>query len=162
MRWVALLLAVAVPLPAMALSCMPYNAISAYRDAAKSSDDYVVVLGDLRFDTRKLPKVDWNNQEDTKPDNHLTGRITGKSLTRKGFTNAFERQIDINVQCLGPWCAGLAQGTHLVFLKRENGAYLLETNPCGGFAHGDPTPAVLKKIEGCMRGERCDPMISDR
>ncbi|UWQ13847.1 hypothetical protein K3556_13060 [Aliiroseovarius sp. M344] len=156
MRWIALAVMIGLPLPALALSCMPYNAISAFQDAAKSSDDYVVVLGNLSFDEKHLPQVDWNRQEDVKPDNYLTGRIAGKSLTRSGFTNAFQRQIDINVQCFGPWCGGLSTGRTLVFLKRKDRAYLLETNPCGGFAHGDPSNETLNKIEACMRGERCD------
>ena len=116
-----------------------------------------MVLGNLSFDPNKLPKVDWDHQEDVRPDNYLTGRITGKSLTRNGFTNAFSKQINTNVQCYGPWCAGLSQGSALVFLKRENGNYLLETNPCGGFAFGDPDDGILNKIKACMQGKRCDP-----
>lgn len=155
MRFLTLLWALTLPFPAAALSCLPHNAISSFKHAEKSDDDYVAVLGDLSFNPEKLPKVDWNWQQDVQPDNFLTGRLIGKSLTRNGFTALFERMIDINVQCAGPWCSGLSQGRHLVFLKRENGAYLLEASPCGGFAHADPSDDMLGKIQTCMRGGPC-------
>jgi len=157
MRWLLIFIFGCVPLPAVSLSCMPYNAVSAFQDAASSPEDYIVVLGDLSFDKSKLPKVDWDRQQDVKPNNRLTGRIEGNSLTHQGFTNAFSHQININVQCFGPWCGGLSNGRTLAFLKRKNGTYLLETNPCGGFAHGDPSPKMLEQIEACMRGEKCEP-----
>ncbi|WP_432448213.1 hypothetical protein [Aliiroseovarius marinus] len=163
MRVVLALLFFVLPTAVSALSCMPYNAVAGFKDAAKSPDDYVAVLGKLTFDERKLPKVDWERQQDVKPDNHLTGRIEGKSLTRSGFDADFARDIDINVQCFGPWCGGLAHGVeHLVFLKREDGRYLLETNPCGGFAFGEPDRATLQKVKGCMQGKRCDPDLPQR
>ncbi|SMR82350.1 hypothetical protein SAMN04488030_2700 [Aliiroseovarius halocynthiae] len=151
------------PTTASALSCMPYNAIAAYNDAAKSDDDYVVVHGTLQFDESKLPKVDWQHQEDVKPDNHLTGRIEGKSLTRNGFTAQFMRGIDINVQCYGPWCSGLTSGAkYLAYLKKDGDHYLLETNPCGGFAFQDPDRATLFKVTACLNGKRCDPDLPRR
>ncbi|MHA6265783.1 hypothetical protein [uncultured Aliiroseovarius sp.] len=156
MRGVLALLFILAPVPAIALSCMPYNAVSAYQMADGSPDDYVVVLGDLTFGESGLPKVDWQHQEDVKPDNFLTGHITGKSLTKDGFTNGFDQPVKINVQCAGPWCAGLSQGQHLMFLKRDGERYLLEVDPCGGFAFGDPDAATLQKIKACFRGERCE------
>ncbi|SPF79247.1 hypothetical protein ALP8811_03186 [Aliiroseovarius pelagivivens] len=153
----------ALPGPALALSCMPYNAIAAFQDAAKSDDSYVVVHGTLSFDESKLPKVDWQNQEDVKPDNFLSGRIDGQSLTRAGFTAQFVHDIDINVQCAGPWCSGLTNGAkYLVYLKRDDGNYLLETNPCGGFAFQDPDAATLSKVTACLQGKRCDPDLPRR
>lgn len=153
----------AVPSAGFALSCMPYNAIAAYNDAATSDDSYVVVHGKLTFDESKLPKVDWNRQDEVKPDNYLTGRIDGQSLTKAGFTAQFVRDIDINVQCYGPWCGGVVNGAeHLVYLKRAGGAYLLETNPCGGFAFGEPDRDTLQKVIGCMHGKRCDAELPRR
>ncbi|MCK0126446.1 hypothetical protein MWU76_18795 [Gelidibacter sp. F2691] len=153
----------AFPSSGFALSCMPYNAIAAYNDAAKSDDSYVVALGKLTFDESKLPQVDWDRQEEVKPDNHLTGRIDGQSLTKAGFTAQFVHDININVQCFGPWCGGLSNGIeHLVFLKRDGGRYLLETNPCGGFAFDEPDRETLQKVTACIQGKRCDPELPER
>lgn len=150
----------AVPSAGFALSCMPYNAIAAYKDAATSDDSYVVVHGKLTFDESKLPKVDWNRQDEVKPDNHLTGRIDGQSLTKAGFTAQFVRDIDINVMCAGPWCAGLSDGAdYLVYLKKVGDGYLLENNPCGGFAFQDPDDDTLSKVTACIQGKRCDPAL---
>lgn len=163
MRVMALAVLMAIPTTASALSCRPYNAIAAYNDAAKSDDAYVVVHGTLRFDESKLPKVDWDRQEDVKPDNFLSGRIDGQSLTRAGFTAQFVRDIDINVQCYGPWCSGLTNGADfLVYLKKVGDDYLLETNPCGGFAFQDPDRAILSKVTACLNGKRCDPDLPRR
>ncbi len=163
MRELFAALVLALPSPALALSCMPYNAIAAYHDAAQSEDAYVVAHGTLRFDESKLPKVDWDHQEDVKPDNFLTGRIDGQSLTRAGFTAQFVRDIDINVMCAGPWCAGLSNGEdYLVYLKKVGDSYLLETNPCGGMAFQDPDAGTLSKVTACLQGKRCDPDLPRR
>lgn len=163
MRAFILVAMMVLPTTASALSCRPYNAIAAYNDAAKSDDAYVVVHGTLRFDESKLPKVDWDRQEDVKPDNFLTGRIDGQSLTRAGFTAQFVRDIDINVQCYGPWCSGLTGGAeYLVYLKKVGDGYLLEANPCGGMAFQDPGAATLSKVTACLQGKRCDPDLPQR
>ncbi|WP_424941551.1 hypothetical protein [Aliiroseovarius sp. S253] len=163
MRAFVLAAMIALPTTASALSCRPYNAIAAYHDAAESEDAYVVARGTLRFDESKLPKVDWDHQEDVKPDNFLTGRIDGQSLTRAGFTAQFVRDIDINVQCAGPWCSGLTNGAdYLVYLKKVGDGYLLETNPCGGFAFQDPDQDTLSKVTACLNGKRCDPDLPRR
>ncbi|NDW54141.1 hypothetical protein [Aliiroseovarius sp. PrR006] len=163
MRALALAIFMVVPSAASALSCMPYNAIAAYNDAAKSEDSYVVAHGTLRFDESKLPKVDWDHQEDVQPDNFLTGRIDGQALTRAGFTAQFVRDIDINVQCAGPWCSGLSNGAdYLVYLKKMGDGYLLEANPCGGFAFQDPDKETLSKVTACIQGKRCDPELPFR
>lgn len=163
MRVLALAVLMVVPTMASALSCRPYNAIAAYHDAAKSDDAYIVAHGTLRFDESRLPKVDWDKQEDVKPDNFLTGRIDGQSLTRAGFTAQFVRDIDINVQCYGPWCQRLTSGAdYLFYLKKIGDGYLLETNPCGGFAFQDPDPDTLSKVTNCLNGKRCDPDLPRR
>ncbi|WP_371169411.1 hypothetical protein [Aliiroseovarius sp. 2305UL8-7] len=162
MRVLVLFLSLVIPQTALALSCMPYNAIAAFKDAATADEDYVVVVGELSFDKRKLPKVDWSDQMAVQPDNILPGKIRGKSLTRKGFTNDFTRDITINVQCAGPWCASLTEGRYLTYLKRVNGTYTLAVNPCGGFAFADPDKDTLKRVTACMQGKRCNADLPER
>ena len=156
-------LALCLPSPALALSCMPYDAVLAYHDAAKSDDSYVVVLGDLTFDDGKLPVTDWEHQQDTPPDTLFQGTLTGHSLTHDGFTAPFDRTIRINVQCFGPWCSSLTPDIdYLTFLKQTDSGYLLEVNPCGGFAFGTPSQQVTDQIAACFRGERCVSPLSQR
>lgn len=155
MRLVAAFLALTLPFPAMALSCLPYNAISSFKEAAKSDDDYVAVLGELSFNPARLPKRHGARQQKAGSAHVLTGRVVGKSLTRNGFTTPFERKIDINVQCVGPWCGRLIQGRNLVFLKRKHGTYLLDANLCGGFAFAQPSEAMLDRIKTCTSGGPC-------
>ncbi|SEW30132.1 hypothetical protein SAMN05444851_2850 [Aliiroseovarius sediminilitoris] len=152
-----------VPDTALALSCQPYNAIAAFIEAADSDDQYVAVLGRLSFDESKVPEVDWSRQQDVRPNNFLTGRIKGKSLTPSGFDAPFARDMKINLQCRGPWCARIQNGAeHLVFLKRKNGHYLLQVDPCGEFAFGKPDRKTIRKIESCMQGKKCDPELPRR
>ncbi|NRP13637.1 hypothetical protein XMM379_001681 [Aliiroseovarius sp. xm-m-379] len=149
--------------PALALSCMPYNAVQAFLDAQESPDEYLVVLGTLRFDKADLPQGGLAGQTETQPDNVFPARLEGHSLARRGFVLPFREDITANVQCYGPWCGGLTDGeVYLAFLKRTDAGYLLETNPCGGFAFGDPDPDMLSRVKACMRGSGCDPELPVR
>lgn len=146
--------------PALALSCMPYGVTDAFLAADGSQSDYIVVHGRLDFDAANLPATDWDRQDLTPPETLFAGRLSGRSLTRAGFTAPFESTIAINVQCFGPWCSSLAAGAdYLAFLKREGGGYLLETNPCGGFAFGAPSREMLDAVVSCFQGGRCEPSM---
>ncbi|WP_424942636.1 hypothetical protein [Aliiroseovarius crassostreae] len=149
--------------PALALSCMPYNAVQAYHDAQNASDAYLIVLGTLTFDDAQLPVVDWNKQEEVTPDNLFPAHLAGHSLARRGFVMPFCEEITANVQCAGPWCSSLTNGeVYLAFLKQTDDGYLLETNPCGGFAFADPDPDILSRVKACVRGSGCDPELPER
>ncbi|MCP5039362.1 MAG: hypothetical protein GY945_17360 [Rhodobacteraceae bacterium] len=144
--------------PALALSCMPYSPQQAFQDASASPDAYVIVHGRLEFNPADLPVVDMERQMDTLPDNYLNASLTGFSLTGAGFNARFVRQIKVNVQCYGPWCASLTPGhDYLTFLKKDGHRYLLETNPCSGFAFADPSDELLHDIYRCLLGEECEP-----
>lgn len=144
--------------PTLALSCMPYSPEQAFWDAAASPDRYVVVHGRLDFNPQLLPQVDWTGQDQAPPDTEFAASFTGFSLTRNGFDARFVRSIRVRVQCFGPWCASLEPGRdYLAFLKKQGGGYLLETNPCGGFAFAAPTPEMIGRIETCFQGGPCDP-----
>ena len=144
--------------PALALSCMPYSPQQAFQDANASPDRYIIARGQLDFNPAKLPVVDMERQDATPPDNYFNATLTGFSLTATGFNARFVRQIRVNVQCYGPWCAGLNPGSdYMVFLKQDGSEYLLETNPCGGFAFGEPSGETLNTIHQCLLGEACEP-----
>lgn len=158
-RLLTLLAFVTLPFgPVLALSCMPYSSEQAFQDASDSPDRYIVVHGMLDFNPADLPLVDMTHQELIAPETLFGATLTGFSLTGSGFDARFVRQIRVNVQCYGPWCGSLTPGReHLTFLKREGGGYLLEINPCGGFAFANPSRALLGKIHECLLGADCEP-----
>lgn len=142
--------------PALALSCLPYGPVEAYKDAEASEDAYIVVLGTLQFDESKLPKVDWEHQDQTPEYTFFTGHFTGHSLGGDGFVHPFDQQIEVNVQCFGPWCGGLTSGyEYLAYLRQTEGGFLLTTDPCGGMAFGHPDESVVRQVVRCGRGGRC-------
>jgi len=144
--------------PAVALSCLPQDLNQTFQDAAQSEDAFVVVLGKVLFKKSQLPKTDFNNQQATKPDNLISARIQGRALNHDGFVVPFNREIVLNVQCYGPWCSSMEPGKqYLTFLRKANGGYLLETNPCGGFAISQPSKKTLEQVKACFRGEECKP-----
>jgi hypothetical protein len=142
--------------PAHALSCRPYDPTMAFNDAQRADEKYVVVLGDLSFAKKDLPVVDLKHQKDVRPNNFFTGTVTGKSLGQKGFINPFTTKIKINAKCFGPWCADLYKGTNLMFLKKTDQGYLLETDPCQGQAFPEPSQDTLDELIQCMRKGRCE------
>lgn len=152
-------LSILVTGPAFALSCMPYSARQAFQDASDSPDRYVVVHGQLAFNPADLPVVDMSHQDRIQPDNFMRASLTGFSLTGSGFNARFVQQIQVNVQCFGPWCGSISSGPdYLMFLKQTSTGYLLETDPCGGFAFYDPAPETLNDMHQCLLGEECQPV----
>ena len=142
--------------PALALSCMPYTVIHAFLEARDAAESYIVVHGDLVFDESHLPVTDWANQEASKPDNLFAARIRGMALNSAGFTVPFDETITVNVRCLGPWCGGLqSETTYLAYLQKASHGYLLETDPCGGFAFANPGAALLERVRTCFNGGPC-------
>ncbi len=154
----SLILSIFMAEPALALSCAPYSAQQAFLDASNAPEPYIIAHGQLEFNPGDLPDVDWEHQEATPQDTFLNASLTGFSLTGSGFNARFVRQIRVNVQCYGPWCASLRPGIeYLVFLKKEGGEYLLEVNPCSGYAFWEPSQDTLDDIHQCLLGESCEP-----
>ncbi len=141
------------PLPAQALSCLPYSPEQAFLNAQESPDRYVIVHGRLDFNPADLPQVEYGGHP--WPDNRFFATLTGFSLTGAGFTARFVRQIRVNAKCLGQWCGLIEPGRdYLVFLKKDSG-YLLELAPCGGMAFAEPDEALLERVHQCLLGEEC-------
>lgn len=162
LRAFSLLILALAASPAQALSCPPYFAEQAFRDADASPDRYVVVHGRLDFNPAGLPAAIFPEQPPPR-DNLFTATMTGFSLTGSGFDARFVRQIRVNAQCFGPWCATLEPGgDYLVFLKQEPGGYILELSPCGGKAFANPSERVLQSMRECLLGGRCVPSIPER
>jgi len=146
---------------AAALSCLPHDVAATYHEAAESDDRYMIVLGEMQFDERLLPKTDLANQMDTPPDTRIPARLKGQALTRGGFLHPYDEEIVLNAQCFGPWCAGAVSGMrYLAFINLDRDTPEVTVTPCGGFAFGEPTPEMEKQVLQCRNGGTCEPKLT--
>lgn len=153
-----LALSVAVPAPALALSCLAPDAARTYSQLDEAEERYVVVHGVLTFDDTKLPKTDMQDQAATPDSTPLPAQLRGKSLSPEGFTSPYDKAITLDVRCFGPWCASAASGTNILgFVEQRQGGPVLTLDPCYSTAFIDPDKAALEKVIGCMQGDACEP-----
>ena len=155
MRWLTCTLALMVPLPALALSCMQPSVTRSYVQFAAAEEAYIVVHGRLTLDETALPK----GMTQSPPPPELTpvaGHLRGSALTKQGFVHPFDRDVVLEVACLGPWCGSAASGTSvLAFIRKDAEGYALEVGPCGGAVFPEPTEEQLGKVRACFRGQAC-------
>lgn len=156
MRFLVLAL-MGLPLPAFALSCMPYGVTDAYLEAANAEEGYVPVHGNLSFDPEMLPKVDWENQTEVPETTLIPATFQGAALGPRGVPQDFETDVVLEVNCAGPWCPSPQPGDMLGFLRQTSHSYVLETNACGGFFFGRPSAAAIEQLQDCLSGRACDP-----
>ena len=146
----------ALPAPVLALSCAPTPPERAFQQAQASRDAYIVAVGQLDFNPDDLPVVTDPAVEQPAHDNVFRATLTGFFLTGSGFDARFVRQIRVNAQCIGPFCAALAPGQqYLAFLRQEGQGYVLEQSPCGGLGYPKPSDALLERMHQCLLGEEC-------
>lgn len=137
---------------------MPWSHLSAWAEAASSDKLYMIVRGTLLFDERELPRVDWQNQQDTPAMTRIDGYIEGLQLSPRGFIRPFQSGVTLEVACMGPWCADLISGVeYIAFVENRDGEMVISTNPCGGNAFGNPTEQMAEDLTRCMRGGACQP-----
>ncbi|MEP1519226.1 hypothetical protein [Ascidiaceihabitans sp.] len=154
MRFIAFLICLVAPLPAMALSCARPSVERSYGQAAKADESYVVVKGRLTFDESKLPKA--NTQTQTAPKRTvIKARFQGHALSGADFSTSFNAALNYEVRCLVVWCGGGQSGEEIIaFVQKTPSGYTLEMGPCGGWAF----PATRKNtmaVLSCARGSTC-------
>ena len=155
MRLFIFLALMGLPVQAMALSCMRPSVERTFNEIHAAAEEYIAVEGRLTLNTRKLPRSHSNNQRPPEL-TRIRAKLSGTSLSHAGFKVPFDREITLNVSCFGPWCGSAQNGEQvLAFLKRQNGGYSLDINPCGGHVFSNPRPAMLKKVTRCMRRGNC-------
>lgn len=158
MRSLLALALAALPLPALALSCLPHSLEASYQEAAQAEETYVVVHGRLTFDAEDLPEVDLQNQQNTPAMTRIDARLEGMSMRHSGFDLPFEQNVTIALECYGPWCAQAQTGQDvLAFLRKEAEGYVLATNPCGGMLFHAPDTDMLDRVQACFDGAPCEP-----
>ena len=89
---------------------MPSDVARSFKAAQASEDRYIVVRGELQFNTRLMPRgVDVENQVVDRSTT-IPAQFSGESLGLEGFSNDFATDVSINIGCAGPWCGGIASG----------------------------------------------------
>jgi len=140
--------------PALALSCLPPDAVSLYEMARDSEERFVIVKG--RVTPRgevAIPKGKngGGDAEATSP-----ARMTGTSLTQDGFTAAFDRPVDLRVMCMGPWCAGAPSSDEIIAAVRLDGNDLvLDLDACFS-STVEATPEAAARLVTCHQGGACE------
>lgn len=135
---------------AAALSCMKPNIGRTFNYVQESSDIFSMALGTV---TAKgvIPKY-----KDGKA-RHIPSKFKGIFLGPNGQTE--EREVDITVDaiCLAHWCGGFPETEKdmLVFLKKTDAGYRLESGPCDGHYKIGPTPKEVRSLQKCMRRGKC-------
>lgn len=159
MRILTLVALCLLPLPAIALSCLPHGVSDAYLQAEQAEEAYLPVLGDLQFDPAMLPVVDMANQAATPRKTLIPATFKGDAMGARGVPIPFETDVLLEVGCIGPWCASAQPGPSLALLRRTSNSYVLSTNACGGFLFTKPTDVQIKQVQDCLSGRQCDPSI---
>lgn len=145
------LAATLMPIAAFALSCAPFDPVTAFKRAEASSSEYVILYGTLEYNGRKAPV----SHEAARPKTVLTARVVGQALSPRGFSVQMSAPVTLTMTCAGPWCPNLRPGPDkLMFLKRVNGAYSLTATPCASWAFSKPSAQTLDTMVSCING-RC-------
>ena len=145
--------------PAAALSCLPWGPGDAYLQAANSESVFNIIAGKLQFDESLLPQSHSDNPNDTPPLTRIPARLSGKMLEGKYFSKRVSVPALLEVECLGPWCGGMASGADLLFFAEQRGNELIvRASACGGFTFAD-TSEVRRQILDCHLGRACEPAL---
>lgn len=157
MRAVALLAALGLALPATpadALSCRRPDVARSYQMADAAPDTYIIVLGELDFDTSRLPTGSGPGKKAVK----LPARLHGRTITRADFSDWIDRTITLNVQCVSAWCGSVPRGEDmLMFLRQTGDSYTLDAGPCQGLVFIRPDWGMIDTARRCLRGGPCQP-----
>ena len=119
---------------ALALSCMKPDAVRLYTQARDSSDLYAIVIGQLQPDAEIAipePNPDGSGTRDLIATTR--SRMSGRVLGETGFSQFFDREVDVQITCLSIWCGAPVLGKDfLAALRVTGGVPILEIGPCGG------------------------------
>lgn len=155
MRCIFLLIALIVPLPALALSCMAPSVERSFARFAEAEETYVIVHGRLTLDVKALPKG-MSADRDPPKMTRIPAKLVGRSMGRNGFDLPFDQAVTLEVSCLGPWCGSARNGEDvLAFVRKSDNGYALAITPCGGSVFGAPKPSQLRLVKQCFRKARC-------
>ena len=140
-----------VPVSAEALSCAPWSPAQAFERADASARKYSVVVGTFDFDASALPGGASPARRTVVP-----AGLTGRALSRTGFSAPYSEKLRLEVGCALSWCGGVIPGEpYLVFVEQTGSGPVVELGPCATVVFPNPTPAVERDITRCLTTERC-------
>ena len=120
----------------------------AFAHADGAPELYVVVEGRVSYDPSDLPQTGDN---DAPPLTEVQGRLSGRSLSRAGFTSPVDMPVTLLVGCAGPWCGTLQQGEVVAFVRKGDHRWEIDVGACPGSVF-DATPSVRAEVMACMSG----------
>lgn len=140
--------------PLHALSCLPASLARSYEQAADAEASYVVVLGtvDMQAEVPERPV------ENDAKDLALPGRLTGMTLSRRGFETPVSRDVTVLSACSGPWCGQFpVESSEAVMFVRlsEVGDWVLEMNACPTWHFPEPNEADIDALVQCHLDGGC-------
>ncbi len=158
LRALAFCLCLALPVPAQALSCLPWHVEDAFQAADASEDTYVIVTGTLDFAAADLPQVDWARQSEVPPETRAPARLRGFVLGGAGDKVPFDEPLQMIIQCAGPWCPQLTPGAeYMAFVNTARQPYELRIGACDGMAFQSPDANMRARVQTCFDGGQCSP-----
>ena len=147
-----------VPVAATALSCRPHSVEAAFQQAQEADAHFLIVQGRLDFAGGQMPKLGTSAHSAART-TEITARLTGTSLSARGFATPYNRSVRLRVECYGPWCANVQRGGQvLAFVEQREDGRVIATNPCGGYLFQNPTARMLRAVRGCFAGGACAPV----
>lgn len=144
---------------ALALSCLKPDAAMTYLQADNSDDSYRVVLGKIEL-LEKPAKRSRNASGQPSPEVLFAkARLTGKQLSKKGFTSGIDEEITVQSVCFASWCGGWPEGSdpQIFFVKQTDQSLTYSSDPCGSWSLYNPSKAEVRQIVKCHQGKSCQP-----
>lgn len=152
----ALIVALALPGPALALSCLPPDIRAAFWRHADAPDPYVLALG--AFTDLRDPNYDMDADTVT-----WQATFAGHKASSRAFDQPFTSEVTIRDRLFSEIAGGggdplrLGQGlpglTGLVFLRVTPGGHAVETALCETII--DTDPAHVEPALDCVNGRNC-------
>ena len=106
-----------------------------------------MVVGTFDFDASALA-----NSEAVVP-----AVLTGRALTKTGFSAPYAKQVRLEVSCAASWCGSVAPDQpYLVFVEHKSAGLSVALGPCPTVVFPNPTRAVEREITRCLASGRCD------
>lgn len=140
--------------PALALSCLRPDAVRLYEMARDSESVFVMVRGRAEVTGPAIDLVPNNTQDQTAT---TTAVVSGTMLTSHAFGRDFEREITLEVSCLGPWCGGTdgLDREQFMAIQITDSDLVLRLGPCGGDVVNWDRDGERRML-ACHRGGTCD------
>ncbi len=135
---------------AAALSCMRSNIARTFNWVHEAQDVYIMGLGVL------TPKGPIPKYQQGQP-RHIPSQFKGVFFGPTGKTEEQTVLVTVDAICFASWCGGYPETTKdmLVFFKKAETGYRLESNPCDGHYKVAPTPKEIRLLQKCLRRGGC-------